>query len=128
MRKSLVLTAALICACNSQPPELLPPPFGPDHPQDTRLFFPTGLAETDAGLLVANGNFNRAFESGTVVLLPRDYVDNLLAQDVDCDVDALTLATAAKADTENNDEKRKARYNETAHVKKYYQVNRYPAK
>jgi len=97
MRKSLVLTAALICACNSQPPELLPPPFGPDHPQDTRLFFPTGLAETDAGLLVANGNFNRAFESGTVVLLPRDYVDNLLAQDVDCDVDALTLAPAAKA-------------------------------
>jgi len=41
---------------------------------------------------------------------------------------ATPLATAAKADTENNDEKRKARYNETAHVKKYYQVNRYPAK
>ena len=37
-------------------------------------------------------------------------------------------ATAAKADTENNDEKRKARYQETDHVKKYYSVNRYPAK
>ena len=38
------------------------------------------------------------------------------------------LATAAKADSENNDEKRKARYQETDHVKKFYAVNRYPAK
>lgn len=38
------------------------------------------------------------------------------------------LATAAHADTENNDEKRKARYKETDHVKAYYRVNRYPAK
>jgi hypothetical protein len=30
------------------------------------------------------------------------------------------------ADTENNDEKRKARYRETEHVKTYYRVNRYP--
>jgi hypothetical protein len=37
-------------------------------------------------------------------------------------------ATAVKADTESNDEKRKARYQETDHVKKYYSVNRYPAK
>ena len=34
----------------------------------------------------------------------------------------------AKADSESNDEKRKARYRETDHVKKYYNVNRYPAK
>jgi hypothetical protein len=38
------------------------------------------------------------------------------------------LATEAKADTENNDQKRKARYQESAHVKKFYQVNKYPAK
>ena len=38
------------------------------------------------------------------------------------------LAGAAKADTENNDEKRKSRYRETDHVKTYYRVNRYPAK
>jgi hypothetical protein len=38
------------------------------------------------------------------------------------------FVTEAKADTETNDEKRKARYQESAHVKKYYQVNRYPAK
>jgi len=37
------------------------------------------------------------------------------------------LATEAKADTENNDEKRKARYKETDHVKTFYRVNRYPS-
>ena len=41
---------------------------------------------------------------------------------------SVPLATAAKADTETNDEKRKARYKETDHVKAYYRVNRYPAK
>ena len=39
---------------------------------------------------------------------------------------ATPLATEAKADTENNDEKRKARYKETDHVKTFYRVNRYP--
>jgi hypothetical protein len=38
------------------------------------------------------------------------------------------LATTAKADSETNDEKRKARYKESDHVKAYYRVNRYPAK
>jgi hypothetical protein len=33
----------------------------------------------------------------------------------------------AKADSENNDEKRKARYKETDHVKTFYRVNRYPS-
>jgi hypothetical protein len=41
---------------------------------------------------------------------------------------AAPLATQAKADSENNDEKRKARYKETDHVKAFYRVNRYPAK
>ncbi len=40
---------------------------------------------------------------------------------------APTLASEARADTENNDEKRKARYKETDHVKAYYRVNRYPS-
>ena len=40
---------------------------------------------------------------------------------------AAPLATAAKADSENNDEKRKARYKETDHVKAFYRVNRYPS-
>ena len=39
---------------------------------------------------------------------------------------AAPLAGAAKADTENNHEKRKARYKETDHVKTFYRVNRYP--
>ena len=38
---------------------------------------------------------------------------------------AAPLATTAKADTESNDEKRKARYKETDHVKAFYKVNRY---
>ena len=37
------------------------------------------------------------------------------------------LAATAHADTESNDEKRKARYKETEHVKTYYRVNRYPS-
>ncbi len=40
---------------------------------------------------------------------------------------AAPLATGAKGDTENNDEKRKARYQETDHVKTFYRVNRYPS-
>jgi hypothetical protein len=40
---------------------------------------------------------------------------------------AAPLATEAKADSESNDEKRKARYKETDHVKAYYRVNRYPS-
>ena len=37
------------------------------------------------------------------------------------------LADVARADTETNDEKRKARYRETEHVKTFYRVNRYPS-
>ena len=40
---------------------------------------------------------------------------------------AAPLATEAKADSETNDEKRKARYQETDHVKTFYRVNRYPS-
>ena len=39
---------------------------------------------------------------------------------------ATPLVGAAQADSESNDEKRKSRYKETDHVKKYYRVNRYP--
>ena len=37
------------------------------------------------------------------------------------------LIRPAHADSESDDEKRKARYRETDHVKKYYRVNRYPS-
>ena len=39
-----------------------------------------------------------------------------------------TVAGDALADNESNDEKRKARYKETEHVKTFYRVNRYPSK
>ncbi|MEW6642762.1 MAG: twin-arginine translocation signal domain-containing protein [Pseudomonadota bacterium] len=39
---------------------------------------------------------------------------------------AAPLVTPAQADSETEDEKRKARYKETDHVKAYYRVNRYP--
>jgi len=38
------------------------------------------------------------------------------------------LPTNARADSENNEEKRKSRYRETEHVKTFYRVNRYPTK
>lgn len=38
------------------------------------------------------------------------------------------VPTNARADSETNDEKRKSRYRETAHVKTFYRVNGYPAK
>ena len=42
-------------------------------------------------------------------------------------VAASPLALEAKADSENNKEKRKSRYKESDHVKAYYRVNRYPS-
>jgi hypothetical protein len=39
---------------------------------------------------------------------------------------ATPMITSAKADSEAEQEKRKARYKETDHVKSYYRVNRYP--
>ena len=37
------------------------------------------------------------------------------------------LTASAKADSETSEEKRKARYKETDHVRAYYRVNRYPS-
>jgi hypothetical protein len=37
------------------------------------------------------------------------------------------LAPQARADSESDDEKRKARYRESDEVKTYYRVNRYPS-
>jgi hypothetical protein len=39
---------------------------------------------------------------------------------------ATPLVGPALADSENGDEKRKARYRQTDHVNTYYRVNRYP--
>ena len=96
MKKSAIVAAALLLRCHTLPPELLPPPFGPDGPKPPRLFFPTGLAVASNGLLVANGNFNRAFEAGTVVQISGDYIDSLLKSTIDCDVDPATLDQATK--------------------------------
>lgn len=43
-------------------------------------------------------------------------------------VAAAAPVTEAQADSENNADKRKARYKETDHVKAFYRVNRYPTK
>jgi hypothetical protein len=42
-------------------------------------------------------------------------------------VAATPLVPEAHADSESDDEKRKARYRETDEVKTYYRVNRYPS-
>ena len=86
MSKSAIAAAALLAACNTMPPEVLPPPFGPNGPQKPRLFFPTGLASApDGTLLVANGNFNHAFDSGTILTLSRASLDRLFSLQLDCD-------------------------------------------
>jgi hypothetical protein len=83
-----LLAVALGCAvlgsagCTDAP-TLLPPPFGPKAGTLPRLFFPSGIAvapldnEGRGGqLLVANGNFNHAFEGGTVVSIDPGYIDS----------------------------------------------------
>jgi len=91
MTKSAIAAAALLAACNTRPPEVLPPPFGPNGPQDPRLFFPTGLAAApDGTLLVANGNFNHAYDSGTILTLSRTFLDSHFkpptGPQLDCDI------------------------------------------
>ncbi|HEY4731039.1 MAG TPA: hypothetical protein VIH41_07915, partial [Myxococcales bacterium] len=91
MTKSAIAAAALLAACNTMPPAVLPPPFGPDGPRAPRLFFPTGLAATPGGtLLIANGNFNHQYDSGTVLSLPRTFLDPLIkpptGPQLDCDI------------------------------------------
>jgi hypothetical protein len=57
----------------------------------------------------------------------RDFLRALGAGAGAAAVTAAPLAGPAAADTENNDQKRKARYKaDSAEVKTYYRVNRYP--
>ena len=58
----------------------------------------------------------------------RDFLRALGAGAGAAAVTAAPLAAPAAADSENNDEKRKARYKaDSAEVKTYYRVNRYPS-
>ena len=78
---ALAFGAAVLAAC-SAPPELLPPPFGPDvnAPRPARLFYPTGIAAAPSGqLLVVNGNFNHEFDSGTIVALDPAWIAGIFA-------------------------------------------------
>src|SRR6266436_8434582 len=101
MNKTALAVAALLAACNTDPPQVLPPPFGTASQgnQATRLFFPTGLASaSDGTLLVANGNFNHAFDCGTLVSINRSFIDTVFngpgGQKLECDVDT-TIRNAA---------------------------------
>ena len=58
----------------------------------------------------------------------RDFLRVLGAGAAGAAAGAGALTTGARADSENNDEKRKSRYRETEHVKAFYRVNKYPAK
>jgi len=66
---------------------------------------------TDPKANLARRNFLRALGAGAGVAMA-----------------PAALVSEAKADSENNDEKRKARYKaDSAEVKTYYRVNRYPS-
>lgn len=88
--KNLLLAALFLAASCGTPPEVLPPPFGSDPQHNARLFFPTGIAITPGGaLLVANGNFDRRYDAGTVVALSPSFVQSFfLPPVVNCDVPA----------------------------------------
>jgi nitrous oxide reductase len=59
----------------------------------------------------------------------RDFLRTLGAGATTAAIAAAPLADEARADTETNDEKRKARYKpDSPEVQTYYRVNRYPAK
>jgi nitrous oxide reductase len=59
----------------------------------------------------------------------RDFLRALGASAGAAAVTGAPLASQAVADTESNDEKRKARYKaDSAEVKTYYRVNGYPSK
>jgi hypothetical protein len=79
LRAACALVALAELSCSNPVPDLRPPPFGPDvqHPLRAQLFFPTGMAVAPSGhLLVVNGNFDHAFDGGTLVAFdPRDFKD-----------------------------------------------------
>src|SRR5207253_8109148 len=70
MHRSAALASALLCACSSAPPTLLPPPFGPDpaNPEAARFFFPTGVAIDPSAtwIVVTNANADRQYDGGTM--------------------------------------------------------------
>ena len=70
MHRSAALGSALLCACGSAPPTLLPPPFGPDpaNPEAARFFFPTGVAidPTSTWVVVTNANADRQYDGGAM--------------------------------------------------------------
>jgi hypothetical protein len=66
-------------------------------------------------------------DHGKAAVGRRDFL-RVLATGAGAAAASTPLATAARADTESNDEKRKARYKETEHVKTFYRVNSYPKK
>jgi hypothetical protein len=87
MRTALALLACAALGCNTSAPVLLPPPFGPTAaPTPYRLYFPTGLAVTkdQSMLLVANGDFDHAFDASTMVALDTAYLGTLFDQQLDC--------------------------------------------
>ena len=81
-----LLAPALIAAavaCSVSTPVILPPPFGPSTPADPpRFFFPTGIAAAPSGhVLVNNANFDRQFDSGSMLSLSPAFVNAQYAGD-----------------------------------------------
>src|SRR5258708_11288243 len=77
----LGMASAAALSCSNSIPDVRPPPFGPDpqQPQAARFFFPTGWGTAPAGnLLVVNGNFDHAFEGGTMLSVRSDYLTQFL--------------------------------------------------
>ena len=90
---SWIPAALLLAAACSAPPEVRPPPFGEDG--NVRLFYPTGLAATPGvtasdgsfqsggDLVVANSNFDHAYDASTVVTLKHSLFATQMALGLD---------------------------------------------
>ena len=63
--------------------------------------------------------------TGKAALRRRDVLRTLGAM-AGASVATATLPAAAVADSESHDDKRKSRYRATDHVRRFYDVNRYP--
>ena len=89
-------------------------------------------AEIHDGMLSLPPSAKGTFEGPVHVILVKgeadaedDFIAELIASPVDAP-DFVPLTREAAADSEPDNEKRKARYRETEEVKTYYRVNRYP--
>jgi hypothetical protein len=89
---------------------------------------PNGITGDNAGFREEAWRMTAMKSQPKTILARREFLRTLGAGATLAAASSGPLANAAKADTENNDEKRRARYQANSpEVQTYYRVNRYPS-